>query len=148
MRKCRTCLEELPEDAFFYRGGGRKGQQADCMECSRKHARDFRQHTRNVVGRWKLWKGCQVCGFKAEHPCQLDLDHTDPSTKTYKGSHKAYDAGWSMDRVKSELSKCVVTCKNCHSLRTHLEGHWRNIHTDIHMRQSSAQSLTVTQGPV
>lgn len=134
MKQCRTCGEHLSIDNFEYRGGDRKGLQADCKECSRKRAREYRQHSRNVVGRWKLRKGCQVCGFKAEHPCQLDLDHIDPSTKTYKGSHKSFDAGWSMERIKAELAKCVVTCKNCHSLRTYKERHWENTYTTIRMR--------------
>lgn len=140
MKKCRTCKEHLSDEHFFYRGGGRKGLQSECRECSRKRAREYRQKMRNLVGRWKKIKGCQVCGFKAEHSCQLDLDHIDPSTKTYKGDHKAFDAGWSKKRVKEELSKCVVTCKNCHSLRTYKGGHWKNKATTVHMRQSSAQT--------
>lgn len=140
MRKCRSCLENKPDEEYFYRGGGRKGLQADCKDCSRKAAREFRQITRDKVGAYKMTKGCEVCGFTAEHPCQLDLDHIDPDTKTYKGAHKAYDAGWSWSRVEKELAKCVVTCKNCHSLRTYLEGHWENEHTSIRMRQSSAQT--------
>lgn len=134
LRKCRTCLEERPEHYFFDRGGKRTGLQADCMECSRKRARDYRQVQRDKVGAYKMAKGCEVCGFKAKHPCQLDLDHIDPSTKTYKGSHKSYDAGWSWTRIEQELAKCVVTCKNCHSLRTFEEGHWENKHTSIRMR--------------
>lgn len=140
MIKCRTCLEQKPEQDFFYRGGNRKGRQADCNACSRKRAREYRQEQRDKVASYKLSKGCEECDFKAQHSCQLDLDHVDPSTKTYKGSHKAYDAGWSWKRIENELAKCRVLCKNCHSLRTHNEGHWKNKHTDISMRQSSAQS--------
>ena len=140
MKKCRTCNELKSEEHFAYRGGGRNDQQADCKECSRKLAREFKQNTRNKVNEYKLSKGCEICGFKAAHPCQLDLDHKNPDTKTYKGSHKAYDAGWSWERVTEELQKCTVTCKNCHALRTHIEGHWKNTYSDIDMRQSSAQS--------
>lgn len=140
MKKCRTCQETLEDSAFAYRGGARKGLQADCLECSRKRAREYRQKMRSLVGRWKMWKGCQQCGFKAKHSCQLDLDHIDPNTKTYKGSHKAFDPGWSKKRIKAEIAKCVVLCKNCHSLRTYEERHWENEHTTIRMRQSSAQS--------
>jgi len=139
-RQCRTCLGHKNEEEFFYRGGSRKGLQADCKECSRARARNYRQEQRNRVSAYKLSKGCEVCGFQAEHSCQLDLDHTDPKTKTYRGSHKSYDAGWSWSRIEQELAKCVVTCKNCHALRTYEEGHWKNKHTDIHMRQSSAQT--------
>jgi hypothetical protein len=131
---CRVCLEEKPEENFFYRGGGRMGLQTECKECSRKRARDYRQVNRDKVSIYKLDLGCEVCGFKAKNSCQLDLDHRDPSTKTYKGSHKSYDAGWSWIRIEQELAKCIVTCKNCHVLRTHEEGHWKNVHTSISMR--------------
>ena len=131
---CRVCLEEKPEENFFYRGGGRMGLQTECKECSRKRARDYRQVNRDKVSIYKLDLGCEVCGFKAKNSCQLDLDHRDPSTKTYKGSHKSYDAGWSWIRIEQELAKCIVTCKNCHALRTHEEGHWKNVHTSISMR--------------
>jgi hypothetical protein len=134
MIKCRTCLEDKPKENFFYRGGGRSGVQADCKDCSRKRARDYRQDQRDKVGSYKLSKGCECCGFKAKHPCQLDLDHIDPESKTYKGSHKSYDAGWSWDRIEQELAKCKVLCKNCHALRTYEEGHWENTHTSIRMR--------------
>lgn len=140
MRECRECKELKDETAFFYRGGGRKGLQADCVDCSRKRAREYRQATRNRVASYKLEKGCEFCGFQAKHSCQLDLDHIDPITKTYKGSHKSYDAGWSWERVEKEIAKCTVLCKNCHALRTYEEGHWKNTATSIHMRQSSAQT--------
>ncbi len=134
MIKCRTCLEDKPEENFFNRGGKRTGLQSDCNDCARKRAREYRQKQRDKVGIYKMNKGCESCGFKAKHPCQLDLDHIDPSTKTYKGSHKSYDAGWSWERIEKELAKCKVTCKNCHSLRTQEEGHWENKHTSIRMR--------------
>lgn len=131
---CRLCKEEKTEEHFFYRGGGRLGLQADCVECSRKRAREYRQGIRNRVGEYKMSVGCECCGFKATHSCQLDLDHIDPKTKTYQGAHKAYDAGWSWERVKRELSLCQVLCKNCHALRTYDEEHWLNEHTTVRMR--------------
>jgi len=126
MRICRTCNKDETETKFYLRGGGRNQHQADCASCSAKRAREYRQLQRDKVGIYKMEKGCETCGFQAEHPCQLDLDHIDPATKTYKGSHKSYDAGWSWSRIELELAKCTVTCKNCHSLRTYREGHWVN----------------------
>lgn len=134
MTICRMCNQDKPDAEFFYRGGGRSGKQADCQDCSRKRAREYRQQMRDRVSEYKLVKGCEVCGFKAKHSCQLDLDHIDPATKTYKGAHKAYDAGWSWGRIEAELAKCVVTCKNCHALRTYEEQHWKNAHTTVRMR--------------
>lgn len=119
---------------FFRRCGGRNGLQAYCNDCAKKRARDYRQEQRDKVGRYKMSKGCECCGFVATLPCQLDSDHLDPKTKTYKGAHKAYDAGWSWERIESELSKCQVLCKNCHALRTYEEKHWLNEHTQVRMR--------------
>ncbi len=67
-----------------------------------------------------MWKGCSKCDFKAEHPFQLDLDHRDPSTKTNKTNSRAYEPSWNLKRIKEELSKCDVLCKNCHALKTYL----------------------------
>jgi len=138
MRICRICGTNKVEDDFRLRGGGRKGLQADCTECTNKRAREYRQETRNRVGGYKMKIGCECCGFKATHPCQLDLDHIDPATKTYSGAHKAYDAGWSWERVEQELAKCTVLCKNCHALRTYQEEHWKNEYTTVRMRQSGS----------
>lgn len=134
MKQCKECKKFLYELEFYkVRKDGNK-LQPYCKECAKKKAREYKQRMRDLVGRWKRMKGCQVCGFRAEHSCQLDLDHIDPSTKAYKGSHKSYDAGWSKDRIKKELAKCIVTCKNCHALRTYKEKHWKNYHTSIRMR--------------
>jgi hypothetical protein len=141
MIKCRSCEEFKDLSEFAYRGGGRKGLQADCNECSRVRARTFRQDTRNKVSEYKLAKGCECCGFVAKHSSQLDLDHIDPETKTYKGAHKAYDAGWSWSRVEQEIAKCTVLCKNCHALRTYEEGHWKNAATTVRMRQSGLDTV-------
>lgn len=137
MRVCRICEQSLPEEMFYKKTGN--SLQVDCKVCAAKRAREYRQTQRDWVGKYKLEKGCEDCGFKAKHPCQLDLDHIEPSTKTYKGSHKSYDAGWSKKRIENELAKCRVLCKNCHALRTQLEGHWKNTYTDISMRQSRPQ---------
>lgn len=139
MKVCKTCKDPKDDSEFYNRGGGRKTTQDECKVCAAKRAREYRQKMRDYIGSYKLSVGCEVCDFEAEHPCQLDLDHIDPTTKTYKGSHKAYDAGWSLTRIDRELKLCQVLCKNCHSLRTYREGHWKNTTTDIQMRQSSAQ---------
>lgn len=138
MKECTVCKEVKEDDAFVYNSARRKIHNR-CHECNKKMARDYRQANRDYVSQYKLSKGCEECGFKAVHSCQLDLDHIDPETKTYKGSHKAYDAGWTREKVDAEIKKCRVLCKNCHALRSYQEGHWENEHTSIRMRQSSAQ---------
>lgn len=49
---------------------------------------------------------CSKCGFKAEHKCQLDIDHID-------GNHRNEDE-----------SNLQVLCANCHRLKTYLNEDW------------------------
>ena len=136
---CKRCTEEKPISEYHYSNREKQIFQPYCKICSAVNAREYRQKNRDYVAKYKMSKGCEICGFKAEHHCQFDLHHVDPKTKSYKGSHKSYDAGWSRDRIDNEISKCMVVCKNCHALESHNQGHWRNSVTDISMRQSSAQ---------
>ena len=137
---CKTCRDEKSISEFHISSRKNNIMHPDCKECSAKYAREYRQSRRDYVAEYKMNKGCELCGFKAIASCQLDLHHVDPSTETYKGSHKSYDAGWSLERIDKELAKCLVVCKNCHALENYNEGHWKNKYTDISMRQSSAQS--------
>jgi hypothetical protein len=89
----------------------------DCKPCCVKRLRDHRQKIRKIVNRWKEIKGCSWCGFKGKH-FQLDLDHIDKTSKANKGNSRAFEPSWSKVRVKVELAKCQVLCKNCHSLKT------------------------------
>lgn len=136
---CKGCGIEKPLDEYHKSNKKTGVLQPYCKECSAKNARAYRQKNRDYVGEYKMKIGCQLCGFKAKHSCQLDLHHINPEEKTYKGSHKSYDAGWSKKRIDKEIAKCIVVCKNCHALETQNLGHWKNPTTDINMRQSSAQ---------
>lgn len=138
---CKECGKELPLSMFHTSTKGKNGSilHPQCKDCTAKYSRDYRQSRRDYVAKIKLGRGCEICGFKAEFSCQLDLHHVNPEDKTYKGSSKSYDAGWSTERIDAEIAKCIVVCKNCHALETHNGGHWRNPTVDISMRQSSAQ---------
>lgn len=51
---------------------------------------------------------CKICGFIAEHSCQLDIDHID-------GDHK--------NNCKDNLQ---TICANCHRLKTATQLNWKN----------------------
>lgn len=111
--QCRVCNMEYSP---FYKWAGRTFQRV-CKKCRLSSLQAHRKHMRRVVNRWKCMKGCSVCGFKGHH-FQLDLDHVDPTTKNNKGNHRSYEPGWNKDKIKEELSKCVILCANCHRLKT------------------------------
>lgn len=77
-------------------------------------------------------KGCVSCGVKHLHPVQYDLDHVNPQDKRnrqIKSNSRAIEPSWSLARIKEEMRKCQVLCKNCHALKTYLEKDYLN-HTN------------------
>lgn len=95
----------------------------DCKECSRK----ARYHHKEPDGSVKYWrryctmchknrgqsqykyrihkkKFCEGCGFIADHPVQLDVDHIDG------------------DHTNDDLNNLQTICANCHRLKTVMNG--------------------------
>ena len=58
---------------------------------------------------------CKRCGYD-KYPEVLDFHHRDPIEKDFQIS----DKGWSFERLKKELDKCDLVCKNCHE-EIHIE---------------------------
>lgn len=50
---------------------------------------------------------CFKCGFKAEHRCQLDVDHIDGN------------------RENNDHSNFQLLCANCHRLKTYQNEDWK-----------------------
>ena len=44
---------------------------------------------------------CEKCGFIAEHPCQLDVDHVDGN------------------KLNNDIKNLQTLCANCHRLKTY-----------------------------
>lgn len=53
---------------------------------------------------------CKCCGYD-KFPCSLDLHHKDLSQKDPNFRTKG---GWSWERLKKEIDKCILLCSNCH----------------------------------
>ena len=54
--------------------------------------------------------GCLLCGYSRCHRA-LSFHHLDPTQKEF-GVGGAHCRAWS--KIKAELDKCVLLCKNCH----------------------------------
>lgn len=69
-----------------------------------------KQELKQYIKDYKLAHPCK-CG--ETHPATLDFHHTDPSIKEVS-INKAVAQGWSIERLNTEMSKCVILCANCH----------------------------------
>lgn len=57
---------------------------------------------------------CADCG--EQHPATLQFHHLNSEDKTFTIGD-AVNRGFSLDRIKKEISKCIVLCANCHAIR-------------------------------
>jgi hypothetical protein len=58
---------------------------------------------------------CVDCGSRF-HPCALDFDHREPSTKLFTVTRMVGRAA--TDVILAEVAKCDIVCANCHRVRT------------------------------
>lgn len=72
------------------------------------------------VAEEKLSRGCSRCGYD-EHPSALSFHHLDPDEKSFELNQAHY---YSQDRVRSEMEKCEVVCRNCHAVE-HYDGRFK-----------------------
>jgi 5-methylcytosine-specific restriction endonuclease McrA len=103
MFNCKTCGIEGEE--HFY-----KSQKWYCKSCWNKRTA---QAQKDKVKQIKLDYGgkCTRCGYDK---CldALEFHHTDPTQKEF---HLGEARGRSMDKLKAELEKCEMVCRNCHT---------------------------------
>ena len=59
---------------------------------------------------------CVDCGQR--HPATLHFHHLNSEDKVFSISYAA-NRGFSLDRIKKEIGKCIVLCANCHAIRHH-----------------------------
>jgi hypothetical protein len=57
---------------------------------------------------------CADCGQR--HPATLQFHHLNSENKTFTIGD-AVTRGFSLERIKKEISKCIVLCANCHFKR-------------------------------
>lgn len=112
--KCVKCgKEEI--NPYIVKSGKRKGKiQSYCRKCNGKNVVERQREFKRKCIQYKGGK-CSICGY---HKCQaaLDFHHLDPLEKDFNVS-KYRQTSWNKrkDSILSELDKCILVCKNCHS---------------------------------
>ena len=68
---------------------------------------------KNVIKKWieEYKAGLKCSNCSENHPATIDFHHR--SGKEFEISYMVAN-GYSIDKIKKELKKCVVLCSNCH----------------------------------
>ena len=74
--------------------------------------RKGRERNHAFLKKYKLERGCQVCGYK-KCAKALEFHHIDSNNKEYHVSYTASRA-YSLKLIQKELEKCIILCANCH----------------------------------
>jgi len=79
----------------------------------------FEKRNKEFIQRVKRISKCKKCGL-ANKPYLLEFHHVDPSTK-YKDVTNLQFNAYGIERIKEEIRKCAIVCRNCHMEFHHLE---------------------------
>lgn len=133
-KRCTICKNSYPctLDYFGKHKGNKSGLDTFCKECRRNRnlnnfykASDKWKATHNRTKCIKQQRikelkensgGCLKC--KENRYYLLDYHHIDPSTKLFQIAQGG-SKGW--EKVKNEIDKCILLCKNCHSEFHHFQ---------------------------
>jgi hypothetical protein len=108
-KTCPQCKEkkEINKQNFYIRTNGMV--HSWCKKCNNTISYNKQKEMKVNCVNLKGGK-CQICGY-AKYVGSMDFHHLDPSKKEYSiGDLRAY----SMKKIKKELDKCILVCRNCH----------------------------------
>ena len=117
---CTKCGRELPLDQFNWRDKSKGTRRADCKECHSGFMKNKYQEKKQLVQDLKAQDKCAKCGESRGY--MLDYHHIDPSQKEATVARMTSN-NYTLDRVMSEIQKCVCLCANCHREFHYFEKH-------------------------
>jgi hypothetical protein len=138
-KRCGMCECELPQDKFNKRANGKC--YAYCKPCQSVYSRNhyvkdpepYKKRRRESGRRYYARNRNHVIEYLRTHPCLdcgesdpvvFEFDHLDRTAKTNEISNLIRQ-GWALERLKLEMSRCVVRCAHCHRRKTAKEFSWR-----------------------
>lgn len=127
MKLCPKCKQEKPLCEFNKNSNREDGLQRICKICTRSEDKKsylkckkinpkirlnrnekFRKQKLMWINSFKK-EGCIKCGDKRQYV--LDFHHLDPNKKDFNVSSGRYG----YEKIKEEIEKCIILCRNCHS---------------------------------
>lgn len=115
---CTKCGKELPLDQFNWRDKSKGTRRSECKTCHNNYMKQKYKEKQVVVQELKAQCSCAKCGDKRGYV--LDYHHINPNDKE-EGVARMVSNNYTLDKVYSEIEKCVVLCANCHREFHYLE---------------------------
>lgn len=84
---------------------------SQCKKCKSDKKNIRRNNSKKAAVEYKGGKCC-ICGF-CKYIGSLDFHHVDQSTKDFSFSDRRIS---DIEKIKPELDKCVLVCRNCHGM--------------------------------
>jgi len=153
-RQCLTCgsTKPLNEENFVYRNKKLGQFTSYCRPCKTKYNNDhYTLHKAEYVPRravrnknYRLHISQFLLSYLQEHPC-VDCGEKDPVVLEFDHQRDKVRslcmmtaAGFSIEKIKTEIDKCEVRCANCHRRRTSQQRGW--------FRSISGQAIRTNHG--
>lgn len=108
---CSKCGKELPLDQFNWRDKTKGTRRSECKICHSNFMKKKYQEKKEVISDLKQQCKCAKCGESRSY--LLDYHHLDPAEKESTVA-RMISNNYSLDKVYSEMKKCIVLCSNCH----------------------------------
>ncbi len=126
VKYCTTCNIEQPIDNFHKNKNKKDGHSYKCKSCTKLYhkrhyennkksyadqAKEYKEKSRDYVRDVKMSSKCSLC--EEDRWFCLDFHHID-TNKEHNISDMVKNR-YSIDRIKEEIKKCMIVCKNCHA---------------------------------
>ena len=114
MKVCSQCNQSKPESDYYSAGiiDGKRYLRANCKVCQKSKATDRQNTLRKEYKEWKKTLSCNRCGYDDYRALQFH-HHTDDKEHNVANM---LTKGFTLDKIKTEASKCEVLCANCHQI--------------------------------
>jgi hypothetical protein len=125
-KQCSKCGKIKSINDFNIKKTTKDGYQYSCKECNKSYLKDhYSKNKEYNIQKTKKYKDdikSFLDGYKKNLKCEkcsetdiacLDFHHLNCSEKDFEIGI-AVSRGYSIDKIKQEIEKCVILCANCH----------------------------------
>lgn len=105
-----NCSKHGPSPGYIAKGKDETNVRYRCNKCNVDAVKRRRKRIKQLSVEYKGGK-CERCGYNKCHQ-SMDFHHLDPQQKDFAIARNGHTRSWA--RVKIELDKCILVCKNCH----------------------------------